>query len=1569
MHLTQALAKRAGPASPRLCLITRGAQPVTPDSAPLAIAQSALAGLARVINLEHPELSCVQIDLDTAKGADEIEALLTELNAPPDENQIAFRQGVRYVPRLIRARSAKAEPGRHRLDGFRADGTYVITGGRGGLGLQVAQWLIEQGARQLVLVGRSAPTEALRQAVDEWERSGAHILLAQADVSDEGQVAAVLAEIGRGMPPLRGIVHAAGVLDDGVLARQEWGRFARVLAPKVQGAWNLHTLTLQMPLDFFVLFSSTTSLLGSPGLGNYAAANAFLDGLAHYRRAQGLPGLSINWGAWGEVGMGVQPAVRERMALFGIEPIAPPQGLHALEHVLRRSTAQIAVASIDWRKLLEQFPLGSEPPLLSELFGEVRARQKDPRSSAAPIDLLSRLEEAPPDDRRRVLTTFMCEQVRKVLHLDPSSELDVRQPLNELGLDSLVAIEVRNVLGLALGRTLPATVLFEYPTIEGLSNYLADEALHLPDSKVILRTPRVGELPLSFAQERMWFLHQLEPDSPLYNIAGTIQFQGSLNIPALEHSLNEIVRRHEALRTAFPAVEGLPRQVIAPDLIVPLPIVDLSSLTHVEQQVEVQRWSVAEARRPFDLTHVPLLRATLLRLNDQEHVLILVMYHIVSDGWSVGILAREFGALYPAFAAGQPSPLPELPIQYADYAAWQRAWLQGEVLEKQLTYWQQQLADSPPVLELPTDRPHPAQPSYRGGQYTFPLSPQVTPALHALSQREGATLFMTLLAAFKVLLYRYTGQTDIVVGTLIANRNRAEWGGLIGFFVNTLALRTQLSGDMSFREALQSVREVALGAYAHQDLPFEMLLDALQVERSLNQTPLFQVLFLLENTVRELPGLPGLTTQLRQVDDFIAQFDLSLSVMEAGSELIGAIEYNTDLFDEATITRMSEHYRTLLESSVADPQRRISDLPLLTAAEKRQLLVAWNATHKAYPHDQCFNELFEQQVARTPDNLAAVCGNASLTYAQLNERANSLAALLVERQVGPDTVVTLLAERSLDFLTAMLAVFKAGGAYLPIDPRYPAQRIRQVLGQSQSRLVLTTPEFVPVLADSLKNLAIQEQPEVLQLPELLSHPPRRENLPTRCTPHHLAYVIYTSGSTGVPKGAMVEQRGMINHLYAKIGDLALTDKDVIAQTASQSFDISVWQFLAALLVGGRVHIFTDEIAADPVRLLAQVECSQVTILETVPSLLRAMLDQVASDSSSPALGSLRWLIPTGEALPPELARQWFEHYPRIPLLNAYGPTECSDDVTHHPLHAALAPDVLRIPIGRPIANMRLYVLDRALQLAPVGVPGEVYVGGEGVGRGYLHAPCKTAEAFRPDPFSTEPGARLYKTGDLGYWHSSGHLEFLGRADHQVKVRGFRIELGGIEAVLEQHADVRTAVVLARAAERAPGEKQLVAYIVPRQGSAPTTSDLREHAREQLPDYMLPSAWVLLEALPLTPNGKVDRRALPPPGESRSAGLKEFVAPEGPLEEKLAEIWRQTLRVDQISAHDNFFDRGGYSLIATQVIYRMNQEFQIDLPLRSLFEAPTIARMALLIEEALLDKEEALLNELEEEPKE
>jgi len=1035
--------------------------------------------------------------------------------------------------------------------------------------------------------------------------------------------------------------------------------------------------------------------------------------------------------------------------------------------------------------------------------------------------------------------------------------------------------------------------------------------------------------PASFAQQRLWFLAQLDPASAYMNSAG-LHLRGPLDVGALERSVQEIVRRHEVLRTTFAVSGDEAVQSISAAPSGALAMEDLRSLPEGERQEAVRRIASEEAGREFDLARGPLVRTRLLRLGEEEHLLLLSMHHIVFDGWSMGVLFRELETLYVAFSKGLPSPLPEPPLQYADYASWQREWLQGEVLESQLAYWRARLGQAPALLELPADRARPAVQSFRGARQPFTVPAETLEVLRVLGRREGATLFMVLLAAFKVLLLRYTGQEDVVVGTPIAGRGRAELEGLIGFFVNTLVLRTDLSGDPTFPELLGRVREVTLGAYAHQDLPFERLVEDLHPQRDLSRNPLFQVVFVLQNAAMAPPVLPGLLVEVREGDSGTSKFDLTLNLEERGEGLCCWIEYSTDLFDPERIKRLAGHFQTLLQGIAAHPEQRVSRLPILTEAERRQVLVEWNDTASAYPREASVPELFEAEAGRRPEAVAVVFEGRSLTYRELDARANRLADRLRALGVGLETVVGIALERSLEMVVGLLGILKAGGAYLPLDPVLPRTRLRFLLEDAGVTLVLTQRRHAEKLPEQQVRFVCLDEEDLTESVE-----PRQGG---KAGADNLAYVMYTSGTTGRPKGVRVTHRGVVRLVkgtnYASFGE-----QEVFLQFAPLSFDASTLEIWGALLNGGRVVMFPQG-RASLEEMGEAIRRYGVTTLWLTAGLFHQMVEGHLED-----LTGLRQLLAGGEVLSPSHVRRAVDRLRPCRVINGYGPTENTTFTCCHPMTDG-AQVSSTVSIGRPIAHTRVYVLDAHLEPVPVGVPGELYVGGDGLARDYLNHPELTAEKFVPDAFSGERGARLYRTGDITRHLADGTLEFLGRRDSQVKLRGFRIELGEIESVLGEHSGVAEAVVVVW--EDAPADRRLVAYVVPRGTEAPAPRELRGFLKERLPEHMVPAVFVTLEAFPLTPNGKVNRRALPAPDRSGAADGEADQAPRTPLEEVLATLWAQVLGLDRVGVHQDFFELGGHSLLATRLLARVRKLLRAEVPIRGFFEAPTIAAMAQVI---------------------
>jgi amino acid adenylation domain-containing protein len=1068
---------------------------------------------------------------------------------------------------------------------------------------------------------------------------------------------------------------------------------------------------------------------------------------------------------------------------------------------------------------------------------------------------------------------------------------------------------------------------------------------------------RDSDLPLSFAQLRMWFLDQLEQGSAVYNIPIAMRLRGSLDVAALQRSLNAIVQRHEALRTTFETRAGQPVQIVQPQLVLPLPLLDLRAFPAPEREAEARRLTYAALQSSFDLMSGPLLHASLLQLDDQEHVLLLIVHHIVCDGASMRVLIQEFTAFYTAFVEDRPVALPELPIQYADYAAWQRRSLQDGLLEPQLAYWRDQLSGQLAILALPLDHPRPAIQVFRSAFQDVALPSALADALGQLSRQAGGTLFMTLLAAFQVLLARYSGQNDILVGTPTAGRTHTEVERLIGFFVNTLVLRTDLAGNPTFRELLGRVRAVCLGAYAHQDLPFEKVLEAVHPDRDLSRTPLFQAMFNLMDRSRPAARPTQLTMiplELEEGDiDATAQCDLTLMLKDTEHELSGSLMYDTTLFDATTIKRMLHHFQNLLHSIVAGPDQHLDDLSLMTDAERRQLLADGTAARTAYPQ-QCIQTLFEAEIGQTPDAVAVVCGDAYLTRLELNRRANQLAHYLQALGVGPEVLVVLALERSAEMAVGLLGTLKAGGAYVPLDPAIPPERLAFILEETNAPLILTQQRLAAALPSQVRSICLDTDWALIAQQQTA-------NPTSGATADNLAYVIYTSGSTGIPKGVTITHRSLVNYVIAARAMHELSRCDRVLQFAALNFDTSAEEIYPCLLGGATLVLRNDAMLSSASTFLDTCRAWALTILD-LPTAYWHELTAAIAAQELPLPPALRQVIVGGDAALPERLATWQQRVGQVVrLVNTYGPTEATVVTTSAELTAlgGSSQPLGWLPIGRPIPNTAVYVLDRSLRPTPLGVPGELFIGGVGLARGYLNRPAQTAEQFVPDPLSDLAGARLYRTGDIVRYLPDGNLVFLGRSDHQVKIRGFRIELGEIEAALRSHPAIRDAVAVVR--EDAPGDKRIIAYSVSGE-QPPTTSELYRFVQTQLPAYMMPAAFVFLESLPRTASGKVDRPRLPAPEPGRRTTERAFEAPRTTAEEVLADIWAEVLGIEQISVYDNFFELGGHSLLATQVVARLNEALQIDLPLRRMFEKQTVAELAAVIEEILIAEIDILSDE-------
>lgn len=1146
---------------------------------------------------------------------------------------------------------------------------------------------------------------------------------------------------------------------------------------------------------------------------------------------------------------------------------------------------------------------------------------------------------------RNVLETQLAEIWANLLELP---RVGVDQDVFALGVDSLAVTQMRSRLRERFNVDFSFEDIFDCATVGALAARIETTTHRDATLPAWRQAASEGDAPLSFQQQRMYVLSRLDSTRYNYNVVEVALLKGEVDIVALQAGLAAICARHEALRSVFVEREGEPvqRALEAPPR---FERIKLKPCPPHRRPAIVKREALKLAQYPFDLAHEPPLKVTLLSFDKSRHALVVNVHHLVTDGWSQRLFWETLAAAYSAARNRSTAALPSAAFQYRDFARWQQSWAQTPAAKEQLDYWRAQL-DGVTTLPLRTDRPRPETWSGHGARHYFEFSKTLSADIRALSQDQGVTPFMALLAVFQCVLYRHTGHEDVATGSLIANRNQIESERLIGLFANTLILRNNFGGDPTFGEMLRRVRQVTLDAYRNQDLPIEEVLRALQIARRTDGNPLFRIMFILQNASIEAARFPGLSTRRLEIDPKVARFDITLELVEAEGRFTGFFEYATDLFDAGTIEGMADQFKTLLKAVIANPEQRISRLPLLTEAERRRLPARGRPANFTARGNLC--ERFERQAKKTPNAVAISDGRLSLSYRELARRSQAIARWLAREGVGAETVVALLADRGPDLLAAMIAVQRAGAAFLNLDPEQPPARLATILGSSCASVLLTGRAQSAMVDALLEPLVARIQ--VAELEDAIALESTKPARAARRASASLAYLIYTSGSSGAPKGVMIEQRGLSNHLASLIAELGLTARDVIAQTAPQSFVISVWQFLAALMVGARVHVCGNSVVQDPMLLAREIECEGITVLEIVPSLLRVILERLDEAPMLRAFAKLRLLISTGEPLPVELCRAWFARCPKVPLINAYGASECSDDVSLHRLTRAPDTTTTNVPIGAPLPNTQIYVLDPGLEPQPIGVVGELCIGGAGVGRGYVNDPAQSRQRFIPDPFAREASARLYRTGDLARRRADGTIECLGRADLQVKVRGYRIELKEVEAALGDHASVRAGIVEPR--RDTNGDIRLIAHVMARADSQISASELRDFLKSRLPVHAaIPSAFLFLDRVPLNAHGKLDRSALLGPMQQETAGTEAPVPARRFTEKVLSDIWIDLLKVESIGVTDNFFDLGGHSLLAGQAMARVARALGVSLPIKTIFEAPTIEELARRVDEAVATK--------------
>jgi amino acid adenylation domain-containing protein/non-ribosomal peptide synthase protein (TIGR01720 family)/FkbM family methyltransferase len=1586
VFLAQALAGGQLNGSPlQLYVISRSSQAVL-ASDELAFANAPVLGLIKTMASEMPWLRCRHVDLSYGALETMVDHIIQETQAATKDQEVAYRNGRRLIARL---QAAAWHPDRAQPLPFKPGGFYLLSGGLGGLGVQIARHLLENYRVKLLLVGRTVlPARSewddhLRardefgdkiRALQSLEEIGGEVVYEAADVTDLERLRQLTEQSrARWQCDLDGVIHLAGTFHERLIRDETRENLSAVLNAKLVGAWTLDQLVKGTTAELFITFSSVNGFFGGAGVGAYAAANSFLDCFSAVQNKNArFRSYCFAWSMWDEIGMSRGYQKKDATRARGYQVLPLDKGLWSLLIALRHDRRSLLIGldggnphirphveapSRQAQALSVFFPADLDRPAvdqLKQLMVEDRFQSpvncdlievtELPLSADGEIDqehLTNLLSLSPGSSTGRIAPRTDTERQvagiwQTVLGL---STPGINDNFFEIGGHSLLAMQVVSRATNTFGVEIAVRDLFEEPTIEGFARKIeetmrAREKEQAPPLVRVSRESRRGmRFPLSFAQQRLWFLDQLVPDNPFYNVPGGVRLEGRLDFEVLERVINEIVRRHEVLRTRIEVEGGEPVQVIDEWEPRRLEVEDLTSLSEEERGEEVKRITRGEAETRFDLSRGPLLKIKVLKLEEEQQVVLFTMHHIVCDAWSMRVLVREVLMHYEAMSEGKKSPLPELEIQYADYAVWQRAYLAGGVLEREVGYWKEQLKDAA-TLELPTDRARPVVPSYRGGDEKIELGKDVREGLRKLSQREGMTLFMVLMAAFKVVLMRHSGEEDVSVGTAIANRNRREVEGLIGFFVNTLVMRTDLSGNPSFWELMKREREVALGAYAHQEVPFEKLVEEINPERDLSRSPLFQVMMTLHNARREesdpeAKKVKGIEGEIR-----VVQFDLTLVLTDYGDGIAGGLEYSRDLYDGETIRRVIRHYERVLETVVRDAGQRIGEIELMSESEREQVVVKWNETAQAYPRDRTIHELFEEQVEQRPEAVAVVYEEQEMSYQELNRRANRLAHYLRGLGVGPEVLVGICVERSVEMVVGLLGILKAGGAYLPLDPSYPAERLRSMLEDGEPLAVMTQERFLGVLPEFSGEIICLDQDW------LLAEGQSEENSPIHVGGENLAYVIYTSGSTGRPKGICITHRA-INRLVVNTDYVSLDSSSKVGQAANYSFDAATFEIWGPLLAGGTVIGIKKEDALSVVELGRQLQALQINTLFVTTALFNELARLVPE-----SLSNLETLLFGGEAVEPKWVEEVLENGSPERLLHVYGPTESTTFATWQEVDR-VEKEARSVPIGRPIANTEAYLLDGRFEPVPAGVTGEIYLGGDGLARGYLGRREQTAERFVPHPFR-ESGMRLYRTGDLGRRDADGSIEFLGRMDWQVKVRGHRIELQEIEAVLSEHRSVRQCIVVA--SEDEGRGKRLLAYVV---GETEVTApSLKRYVRERLPEYMVPEAILVLEEMPLTANGKIDRGKLPGGLHLGRQVEEEYVEARTPIEELAVGIYEEVLRLDRVGIRDNFFEIGGHSLLAMQVISRVRDTFRVEIEVRSIFEEPTVEGLAVRIDAAM-----------------
>lgn len=1408
----------------------------------------------------------------------------------------------------------------------RNDASYLVTGGLGGLGLTILDWLARKGAGHIILIGRRRPSDNALAAIEQAKALGCQVSVRQADVANYQQITAVIDEFSHGQWPLKGIIHSAGVLADGTITSQNAAQFEQVMQPKVTGGWNLHQASLALELDLFVCFSSIAAVVGWAGQSNYAAANTFMDSLCHYRQSLGLAGLSINWGPWAEAGMAANLADNDiqRMNDAGMAALTHKQGLGAMEQLLSHGIPQGGVFELDWQKILKQFPNPASKTLFARFYQASDEQQQD---------FINVWHNTPVAEQKNLLQTLVAGLLAEVIGLASAEQVDCGRNVFEYGLNSLMSMDFKNRLQAAMSLKLPATLVLKHPSVNAIVSYLLAEPLaenkdgsdatltsadesSQPPSSMMRRADDSLPAQLSFSQQRLWLIDQIETAKAQYNLPSVLKLTGQLDAVALQHALSGIVQRHHILRTVYQLDdEGKVSQRVLHDYTFNLQHHDLSQLSSDEQKQALSAQIQKDTQAEFDLASDVMLRASLLTLGDTEYVLVMTMHHIAADGWSRSLIEKEILALYQAHATEQSPQLPELSLQYADYAMWQRQELSDDALAELFDFWQTELADIVPLHSLPTDKRRPNVASYQGARVKQHFSALLTEQLQQLARQLDTTLFVVLQAAFSGLLQRYSGAEQIVIGTPVANRDRHEIADLVGFFVNTLVLKNDVSGKPNFEQMVARAKSTHLAALEHHQLPFEYLVDQLQPERSLSHAPLFQVMMALQNNQASQPRLPGIDIEVLPHDSQFAKFDLNLDMVETADGLNLEWEYATDLFEASSIKQLALHFEQLLEAVCLDSRQLVAEIPL---GDSRQL-AEMSQGKRQTTQPVLIHQLVEHHAIHQADAMALVFADRTVSWNSLNQQANRLAHKLIHHGAGQGQRIAIAMARSPELIIAILASLKTGAAYVPLDISAPQQRLEMMLADCDATITLSD--------NSLDGLTVPGTHLTQETWQTLSQFSDETPLQNQQQLTDPAYLIYTSGSTGKPKAVLQSHQTISNLVQHQQG---LQQAATTLQLASIAFDVSIQEIATSWYTGSTLVLLPEALKLDGKGLISYLQTHQVERIFSAPAMFNFLLDSLAQQQTQ--LPAMRQVILAGEAFNVSTAMAGLMDQ-GVQIYNHYGPTE-THVVTELELKECAAGSTPSI--GRPIANHQAWVLNHAMAMQPIGAVGELYISGPGVAHGYHQQSRLTAQRF-----VEHQGQRLYRTGDKVRWLADGQLAFLGRADKQVQIRGFRVEPGEVQACLQGLSVIDDAAVIATGSPA-----KLIAYIVPvaSHNNDTLSQTVRQHLVDLLPDYMVPSAFVTMAELPFTLNGKLDVAALPSP-QSQHQREHAYQAPHTPTQQALAAIWAHLLEQDKVGLDDDFFALGGHSLLATQLIAQVNQDWQIELEIKQVFESPTLAQLA------------------------